>query len=89
MENLIKDEEGFRKAISDPKIGLTEKSVDRLVRLFKGEPLPREKTKWIASGIIEDNQIVMTDDEWDDMGITLVLFDLCYRGLLQRGNVTK
>ena len=67
------------------ELGLDEESVERMYRLLKGKPTPQELERWEQVNIMKDGKILASKDEFqENAGITICLYDLAYRGILER-----
>ena len=66
------------------KVGLDEDACARTMRLLSAAPAPEEKRRWQQIGLMECDRIIVTDEEMGDLGITVCLWDLMWRGMLVR-----
>ena len=66
-------------------LGVDEEGALRIERLLNWKITPYEKKKWKKLGILsKDDKLIVSSVEDDAFVIELVLFDLCWKGLVKR-----
>ena len=67
-------------------LGIDKKGALRIERLLTQKATPYERIKWKKLGVLsKDNEVIVSTDTDDKaFAIELVLFDLCWNGLIKR-----
>lgn len=66
------------------KVGLSEDACARTARLLLAKPTPKEKRKWQQIGVMMGNKLAASNEEMNDLAITVCLWDLMWQGKLIR-----
>jgi hypothetical protein len=76
-------ENEIRKAMIEGKF--PQESIERMIRLLIGKPTINETIRWEQVGILEAGRLMISKEEKDNFdSIVLVLWDLTYRGMIER-----